>query len=503
MHPYRTRLAVLATLILAWCGLVVVFANSGASPSLRLGAPMVLAVLGVAAAARFEWQRRQRVRRIESEAQSLLDTPVGVPPSAATSASPLGEFAALHEILREVRLRESGQLKDAAKKSRNLEALIDAIDEPVLATDNNNAVLLCNRSAEVFFDAPAGTLKGRSITDLFTQAEVLDMHAAARAGDVRRQRVRLTTPLGAGVFQVSASPVPAAWGAGIFGAVLVLRDVTELDQAAAVKTDFVANASHELRTPVAAIRGAAETLEQCLEEDPKAAGRFAGMIVQHAARLEEMLRDLLDLSRLESTEAAIDCREIDFLAFQSSLVAQFQETAARKDLTLAFEIDERLIGLHTDPKLLMVIVRNLIENAIKFAYEHTTIRVTGALVSVAKAAATTPLSHANAALETNAAPAEGMNHAMVRFEVADRGIGIPFALQERVFERYFQVESSRTASGTKRGTGLGLSIVKHAAKSLGGQVGLSSVWHEGTTVWVEFPAWLPARSSETRPISHP
>lgn len=373
-------------------------------------------------------------------------------------------------------MRESDQLRDVAKKTRNLEALINALDEPVIATNNNDAVLLCNRSAEVFFDAAAGTLVGKPITSLFTHEEVLTMHAAAHGGEVRRLRVKLMTPLGARVFQVSASPVPAAWGDGIFGAVLVLRDVTELDQAAAIKTDFVANASHELRTPVAAIRGAAETLEQCVGDDPKAATKFAGMIVDHAARLEEMLRDLLDLSRLESPDAPIDIREVDWTEMQRTLVATFDEAARRKDLTISFEIDEALIGAHTDPKLLMVILRNLLENAVKFANEGTPVRIVGRTLGG----------------DTHR---DDRKVATVRLEVIDRGIGIPLSLQDRVFERYFQVDSARTGPGTKRGTGLGLSIVKHAAKSLHGTVGLTSVWKEGTTVWVEVPVTFQSDSS--------
>src|SRR5262249_7411287 len=157
---------------------------------------------------------------------------------------------------------------EVAKKTRNLEALIAAMDEPLLATDKDERVLLCNRSAEAVLEGVAGGatgagggLIGRRIDEVFTHAELLEMHGAGRAGQVRRSRFTLLTPIGRRVFQVSASPVPVAWGQGVFGAVMVLRDVTELDQAVQVKAEFVANASHELRTPVAAIRGAAETLQ--------------------------------------------------------------------------------------------------------------------------------------------------------------------------------------------------------------------------------------------------
>lgn len=411
--------------------------------------------------------QRKRLAEIVASARSLATG------AEVIASSPVDdEFHELENLLAQASIRATSQAKDAAKKSRNLEALIDALDEPVLATNNADAVLLCNRAAEVFLGVGSGELRGRPIGELFTQAELLEMHAGARAGTVRRGRVKVTTITGVRTFQVSASPVPAAWGEGIFGAVLVLRDVTELDQAAAVKTDFVANASHELRTPVAAIKGAAETLAQCLRDDPKSAERFVKMIQGHATRLEEMLRDLLDLSKLESAEAHVYEEEIDLAVIQHSLHSLFGDDCTRRSLTLRFEFADELMGMRSDPKLLMLVLRNLVENATKFAYEGTTIRVTGALID------------AGAAHGERKDAARGR---VARFEVIDQGIGIPLTQQDRVFERYYQVDSARTGSGVKRGTGLGLAIVKHAVRSLGGQIGLASVWREGTTVWFEIP----------------
>ena len=381
-----------------------------------------------------------------------------------------------------------GQLKDVARKTRNLEALIDALDEPLLVTDHDEKVILCSRSAEAMLNLPSGGLIGRAIHEVFTNAEVLRMHEGAMAGDVRRGRVRIVTALGARVFQVSASPVPAAWGEGVFGAVLTLRDVTELDQAVQVKTDFVANASHELRTPVAAIRSAAETLETAAD-DPQMTARLRTMIVSHAERLEEMLRDLLDLSRLESPDVPVTIEPVDLGEMQRSLRHMSEQACAERKLELSFEVDDELAGLRTDRKLLTLILRNLVENATKFAHDGTAVRVVGQLIEQDGRAGS-----ANA----NDLPLAGGPNAVVRFEVIDKGVGIPLAQQERVFERYYQVDVARTGTGSggssgagwKRGTGLGLAIVKHAAKALSGRVGIISVWGQGTTVWVEFPCGL-------------
>lgn len=382
---------------------------------------------------------------------------------------------------REQQSRADAQTKQAAKQARNLEALVAAVDEPLLATDNDQCVLMCNRSADAIFGTGPGELIGRPINQVFTHAELLSMHEAARAGEVRRGRVRLTTPLGKRIYQVSASPVPVAWGEGVFGAVMLLRDVTELDQAVQVKTDFVANASHELRTPVAAIRTAAETLETAAQDDPAMAARVTKMIVNHAGRLEELLRDLLDLTRLESPDAPVIVEPVDLVEVQRSLATMFESVCRERGLKLEFEIEEDLSGMRSDRKLIVLILRNLIENATKFAFENTTIRIVGTLVEAESPEGIT------------GRPVRGV----ARLEVIDQGIGIPIGQQDRVFERFYQVDPARSGGG-KRGTGLGLAIVKHAAKTLGGRVGLESVWGQGTRVWIEMNVEFAQRVADQR-----
>ncbi len=384
-----------------------------------------------------------------------------------------GEFAPVYEALDELAGRVERQLKAGAKNERNLGAIIDAMDEPLIATDNNERVLLCNRSAEAMLGTgepiERGALVGRPIGEVFTQEEVLALHGAARAGQSRRRRIRMTTPLGQRVLQVSALPVPAAWGNGVFGAVMILRDVTELEQAVQVKADFVANASHELRTPVSAIRMAAETLKDASREDPEMAERTAGMILSHALRLEDLLRDLLDLSRLEAADVQLTIGPVEPGSLESSMREQFADMFRERRLELVFELGDDLRGMRTDARLLALILRNLIENACKFAFEGTAIRVRAKRIGRATGPDSVP------------------THSVARFEVIDRGVGIPLAHIERVFERFYQVDAARTGPTARRGTGLGLAIVKHAARALKGRAGLDSTWGEGTTAWVEIP----------------
>jgi two-component system phosphate regulon sensor histidine kinase PhoR len=462
--------------------------ESAAGAAVALGVAIIAGALGVSWTAR----RVSRLRRLERGAALLADWSLRHEarlPRSPGQAHSEDEFAVLEEQLEGLAHRLSDQVKDAARKSRNLEALIDAMDEPVLATDNADLVLLCNRSVEALLGAEPGGLIGRPFAALFTQAEVLEMHGAARRGETRRGRTKIVTPLGMRTMQISAAPVPVAWGEGIFGAVVVLRDVTELAQAMQVKTDFVANASHELRTPVAAIRGAAETLEQAVHDNPTMAERLVRMILAHTQRLEEMLRDLLDLSRLESPDMPVKSEPVDLAELERSLRAQFEHACAPRGLTLSFDFDDDLRGMRTDRSLLSLVIRNLVENAIKFSHENTTIRIRASLVEehVAPTRPSTGPAVGTGTVGTGAV----RPLAIARFEVEDRGIGIPLQHQDRVFERYYQVDPARTGTtGIRRGTGLGLAIVKHAAKALGGRVGLQSVWGEGTRVWAEWPVEL-------------
>ncbi|MBL8990729.1 MAG: PAS domain-containing protein, partial [Phycisphaerae bacterium] len=361
--------------------------------------------------------------------------------------------------------------KELAKAAANLQGVLDGLGEPVVATGEQETILLCNRAAEAMIGVPPGGLAGLRFREVFTRPELVAMHASARAGKAASQRVRLTTPEGVRTFEVTASPLPAAWGRGIYGAVVFMRDVTALAQAVQMRTDFVANASHELRTPVAAIRSAAETLLDGAKDDPPVRDRLLSMITVHAQRLEELTTDLMDLSRLESPEMPVNPTVIAMDDVAETIRTAFEQVCGERRLTLRFDVDPGAAEFETDPKLLSLILRNLVDNATKYAFEGTEV--------VVKAAPTEPAS-------------VGGSVVTIRVEVIDRGQGIPLALQERVFERFYQVDAARTGPASRRGTGLGLAIVKHAAKALGGRVGLESAWGEGTRVWVEIPVTIPA-----------
>lgn len=401
-----------------------------------------------------------RLRSIASEVGGDGEIAAGL---SADNRAMIGEdLAALATTVAE-RVRASVPATRA--RAANLAAILEALHEPVLVTDAKGLVRLANAEAEEFFQARRGAIVGRSIEELFTQADALRLHAAAAGGQLGQGQVRFQSAAGTRIFEMVAAPVSLASEGGQAnamsrGVIVTLRDVTDLATAVQLKTEFVANASHELRTPLSSIKGAVETLRDGAIEDPPMAARLTEMISTNVVRLEELVRDLMDLSRLESPEAPVEFERVDVRALAANVAAMFEATCKERRLSIDVRVSDAAREFASDRQMLQLVLQNLIDNATKFAYEGTTIGV----------------------------ECDALASGSVRLRVIDRGIGIPINQQQRIFERFFQVDSARTGGVKRRGTGLGLAIVKHAVKRLGGTIVVQSVWKQGTTMEVELPA---------------
>ncbi len=426
-----------------------------------------LIVVGVSAA--LVWyllERAARTRRAEIGRIGRRVARIGAPlidPIEGGPAPSLPSITAALDQRDEAITRALNAMEDRHGAAR---AVIDAIHEPVVATDPEGRVLICNGSASAIFGRAAREAIGAPLEDLVAHRELLDLHERARAHGSARARVRLPLDSGAQWFDVSLATFGAGGPGGDAsaparsgGVVITLLDVTELATAVQLKTDFAANASHELRTPIASIRAAIETVSGVDDADPAMRKRLHGMIEANVTRLEEMVSDLLDLSKLESPELSTRRETIDLGALGAELGETYDSRCAKRNLELRFEIDPVARRVVCDPNLLELILRNLIDNAAKFAFEGTAIRVV----------------------------AEPLPPSGVRIRVIDRGEGIPLKHQQRIFERFYQVDEARSGGVKKRGTGLGLAIVKHAARRLGGSIRVESVWQQGTTMIVDLP----------------
>ncbi|MEM7754913.1 MAG: ATP-binding protein [Planctomycetota bacterium] len=391
-----------------------------------------------------------------------------------------------------------------------LRAIIDGIDAPVFATDERGHIRLVNRQGDRLFRRRTGRLAGLELEELFTQSALLELHTAAQDGVAGQQKVRIPVEGQPRVFEVSAVPVRMdiahvpAQSPQRAGVVLTLRDVTELAQADQLKTDFVANASHELRTPITSIRLAVETLEGRGGADATMRTKSVAAIESNITRLEEMVSDLLDLSHLESPERTPKPEPISLSDLAGTLDTMFTAACEARSLALHFNFEPTLTHVNTDRGRLQLILRNLIDNASKFAFEGTAIEITAERTTAHQPTQEqTQPNNDDPTRDPPAVPdqppvepqrADTQTNA-VRFRVRDRGIGIPLKHQQRVFERFYQVDESRTRQGARRGTGLGLAIVKHAVRSLGGDIAIESVWQQGTTITVVLPD-DPARAND-------
>jgi two-component system, OmpR family, phosphate regulon sensor histidine kinase PhoR len=445
-----TTLALIGTPAMVACGLALARVDAAWVVS---ATGLVLLACAWAYVAFVAAKRAQWISDLEDVAGALWQA-AGSPRAAIEDD--LSRPAQVTQSLREVRGPVVLRLASTAQELSNLRAVYDALQSPVLATDAAGVVLAANAAAREFFSSRA-RLIGANIDELFTQAQVLGQHAAALAGSSRSSQVRLSQPDGLRVYQVLTSPI--VLHEGVRGVVLTMRDVTELAQAVQLKTDFVANASHELRTPLSSIRAATETLADGAWDDASMRERLTSVITSNAGRLEEMVRDLLDLSRLETPDAPVTREAVALREFAQQLQETFARVCDERSLTLDIDLREAPEQIETDRKLLTVIVRNLIDNATKFAYEGTSVAVR----------------------------LDRLGDAGVRVRVVDNGVGIPLGHQQRIFERFYQVDPSRAGFAARRGTGLGLAIVKHAVKALGGTIVVDSVWKQGTTMTVELP----------------
>jgi two-component system phosphate regulon sensor histidine kinase PhoR len=237
------------------------------------------------------------------------------------------------------------------------------------------------------------------------------------------------------------------------GVVLILHDLTESRKVEDIKKDFVVNASHELRTPISAITGAVEILEDETDAGDRAAA--IDILKRHSARLMGIVEDLLKLGELEDRSFKLDLQDIDGPALAAGVLRVFEPKAKSKNLTLRLDVAAGLPPLRGDGDQIERLLFNLVDNAVKYTDRGS---VTVTLKS------------------------EGPDYVI---EVSDTGLGIPPEHRSRIFERFYVVDKSR--SRKLGGTGLGLAIVKHIVQLHGGTISLDSVEGRGTAFSVRLP----------------
>jgi two-component system phosphate regulon sensor histidine kinase PhoR len=405
--------------------------------------PGALAVLtAIALAAILAWLIEFPARRAANFAQQLArgDLPERLPETASGKAGDL--FRALNRL---AETHREGLEQRGAEKTET-EVLLREMGEGVLALDREGRVARTNAELRRIIGAHE-SLTGRAVNAVFRDPKLVDFLAPNNVPDAGHSG---EFEVFGRIMLVAARRLPAG------GVVAVFSDVTELRRLDRVRTEFVANASHEIKTPLTAVVGFSEML---LDPDIPEADRrsFATRISGHAQRMTAIVDDLLTLARLEDPVYKIQKKPVMIRPLAEQIRENFSERAAAARVETALAVDPPNLEVDADPEGLRQILENLVDNAILHAGATNVTLRAGTLESGA-----------------------------VRLEVEDNGRGIPAAHLERIFERFYRVDSSRSrATG---GTGLGLAIVKHWVEQMGGQVSAESSIGEGTRVNVVLPS---------------
>ncbi|RZO87753.1 MAG: HAMP domain-containing histidine kinase [Kiritimatiellaceae bacterium] len=366
------------------------------------------------------------------------------------------ELQHLSESLNRMSSQLSDTLSTINEQRNEQNAVLSSMDEGVLAIDANNRIIHANRVAGDILGINHREVKKASINDIINNAEIIDFMTQVTEDQQRRTR-ELEYEQGERTKIIQASG-RALWNStdDSIGALIVMRDVTHLRHLEKVKTDFVANVSHELKTPITAIQGFVETLLSDEWKHTKAARRFLEIIRQQSGRLNNIVDDLLTLSRLEQADTNIIRKPNRILKVVENAIKIVQLQASDKKIKVETDIPKKLEWSINAPLIEQAMV-NLLSNAVKYSDPGKKI-----VIQVV----------------------EEQNQLFI--SVIDKGYGMDQKNLDRLFERFYRVDSGR--SSKQGGTGLGLSIVKHIVQTHQGIIKVESEEGVGSTFQIMLPA---------------
>ena len=352
-------------------------------------------------------------------------------------------------------------------EERNLSsAILGSMVEGVAVVNGAERLVFTNPGFASILGLDVPPVSGSSLLEVVRQTELIEAVRRVLAGEPRVEAEIATGTLRQHFFAATVASVRAGETSG---AVIVLHDITELRKLERVRRDFVANVSHEFRTPLTAIQGFAETLIAGALDDPQNRGRFLNIILEHARRLARLTEDLLKLSQMDADRLELEIRPVKVAQLVESCYETARHRAAEKELFLTLDLSDGLPDVAGDPRRLQEVLQNLLDNAIQYTLPGGKI----VLSAVSR-------------------------DDEVVFTVADTGIGIPTADQPRIFERFYRVDAARSREAG--GTGLGLAIAKHLIEVQDGRIWVESEIGEGSKFHFSVPLFDPERVA-TRPAS--
>jgi two-component system, OmpR family, phosphate regulon sensor histidine kinase PhoR len=349
-------------------------------------------------------------------------------------------------------------------EERNLSsAILGSMVEGVAVVNAAERLVFTNPGFASILGLDVPPVAGSSLLEVVRQTELIGAVRRVLAGEPRVESEISTGTLRQHFFAATVASVRAGETSG---AVIVLHDITELRKLERIRRDFVANVSHEFRTPLTAIQGFAETLIAGALDDPQNRGRFLNIILEHARRLARLTEDLLKLSQMDADRLEIEINPVKVSQLVESCYETARHRAAEKELTLTLApgLSQNLPDVAGDARRLQEVLQNLLDNAIQYTLPGGKIILS----------------------------AELKNNSVV-FTVSDTGIGIPTADQPRIFERFYRVDAARSREAG--GTGLGLAIAKHLIEVHGGRIWVESEVGAGSRFHFSVPLFDPERAS--------
>ncbi len=357
-------------------------------------------------------------------------------------------------------------------EERNLSAaILGSMVEGVAVVNGAERLAFANPGFASILGLDVPPVAGSSLLEVVRQTELIEAVRRVLAGEPRVEAEIATGTLRQHFFAATVASVRAGETSG---AVIVLHDITELRKLERVRRDFIANVSHEFRTPLTAIQGFAETLIAGALDDPQNRVRFLNIILEHARRLARLTEDLLKLSQMDADRLELEIRPVKVGQLVESCYETARHRAGEKELALTLDVSENLPEVAGDARRLQEVLQNLLDNAIQYTLPG------GKIVLSAEA-----------------------RDEEVIFTVADTGIGIPTADQPRIFERFYRVDAARSREAG--GTGLGLAIAKHLIEAQGGRIWVESEVGAGSRFHFSAPVFdaerAAGRSSSTSAAS--
>jgi two-component system phosphate regulon sensor histidine kinase PhoR len=349
------------------------------------------------------------------------------------------------------------KLDETDAQNTQMNAILSSMLNPVIAVDRDLRILFINGSAARIFGAEGLEAKGRFILDFVRNSSVVEsLTGLMRTNEPTVREIELTAA-GRDIYNVYANPIREfKEGGRNIGVVMIFQDITEIRQLETMRKEFVANVSHELKTPLTSIKGFVETLRGGAIDDTRVRDRFLEIVDLEAGRLSALINDLLVLSEIERRTEEGPREPIDLLQVVSDVVLMLEDKASVKSIDLVRILPSAIPLLTGNPNWMKQMLINLVDNAIKYTPEGGRIVIK---------------------IEVDA-----KNY---RFSVRDNGIGISREHLGRLFERFYRVDKAR--SRDEGGTGLGLAIVKHIVLAFDGDISIQSEPGRGSEFMVRIP----------------